>query len=267
MEFMIGADPELFMKKDNTPVSAYNAVPGTKEQPHPVKNGAVQVDGMALEFNINPASSEEEFVYSINSVMGQLKEMVPDFEVVAEPVAHFGHEYIASQPEKAVELGCDPDFNAWEEGRVNEPPNVKAPFRTGAGHIHIGWTEGADKTEAIHMETCLTLVKQLDFFLALPSLFFDDGDGEQRRELYGKAGCFRPKSYGVEYRVLSNRWLENENLQRWVYRATMKAIDCLCNGRRLEKKWGDIQEIINTSDKEKALVIIEEEGLEVPYAS
>ncbi len=38
-------------------------IPDTaKEKPFPVTNGAVQVDGMALEYNIDPASTVEEFV-------------------------------------------------------------------------------------------------------------------------------------------------------------------------------------------------------------
>ncbi len=32
----------------------------------------------------------------------------------------------------------------------------------------------------------------------------------ERRGMYGKAGAFRPKPYGVEYRTLSNAWLSND---------------------------------------------------------
>src|SRR3546814_8173445 len=72
----IWCDPEIFMFKNGVPVSAHNAVPGTKYDPYKVKNGAVQVDGMALEFNIDPSHTEEEFVSSVQSVLATLKEMV-----------------------------------------------------------------------------------------------------------------------------------------------------------------------------------------------
>lgn len=262
MQIMIGADPELFMKQNLEFVSAHGMVPGSKSEPFPVDNGAVQVDGMALEFNINPAKEEEEFVFNISSVMQQLKGMLPTFEIVAEPVAHFGFECIKAQPLEAVILGCDPDFNAWLGGEENPTPDGDKPFRTGAGHIHIGWTDNEDIHDLMHVEACMSIVRQLDFYLGLPSLLFD-GD-PTRREMYGAAGCFRPKPYGVEYRVLSNRWLSTEELQRWVYSNTMKAIDSLQNGNNLAEIYGDIQEVINTSDVQAATELIKLIDIEIP---
>jgi hypothetical protein len=49
--------------------------------------------------------------------------------------------------------------------------------------------------------------------------------------MYGAAGAFRPKPYGVEYRVLSNAWLQSEELMAWVYRTTTKAITDLFEGK------------------------------------
>ena len=51
----VGADPELFVKKGRSFQSAYGMIPGTKQKPKKVIKGAVQVDGMALEFNIDRA--------------------------------------------------------------------------------------------------------------------------------------------------------------------------------------------------------------------
>lgn len=53
-KFTIGCDPEIFVKKNGRPVSAFGLVQGTKESPQKTKFGAVQVDGMALEINTNP---------------------------------------------------------------------------------------------------------------------------------------------------------------------------------------------------------------------
>src|SRR5690606_38268474 len=111
-----------------------------KRNPFKVERGAVQVDGMALEFNIEPAASDDEFYLNMTTVMDILKGMVPDHEFALVPVAEFGKEYIDSQPPEAKELGCDPDFDAWT-GHVNEKPNVDLPFRTASGHVHIGWTK------------------------------------------------------------------------------------------------------------------------------
>lgn len=259
MNILIGADPELFGKRDGQYVSAYNLIPGDKEQPHPVDNGAVQVDGMAFEFNINPADTEDGFIFNLQSVMAQLRAMVPEYEVVADPVAKFTEEYLQTQDPKALELGCDPDFNAWT-GEMNKKPDMKRPMRTAAGHVHIGFVDTVHDEDR-HFDICSMIVQQLDFYLGLPSLLFDHD--QERREMYGQAGAFRPKSYGVEYRVLSNHWLRDEQLMRWVYRASHEAMRTVRQDR-LADKYGDIQAIINQGDIASALRIVENEGLMVP---
>ncbi len=262
MEFLLGSDPEVFVTQAGKFLSAFGLIPGTKEEPHPVDNGAVQVDGMALEFNINPSTNESEFLFNIESVLSQMKAMVPDYEVVAAPVADFDEFYLQMQPEEALELGCGADYNAWQQGERNPKPDASVNFRTGAGHVHIGWGEGMGEDDPRHMEYCCRIARQLDFFLGLPSLLFDDDT--RRRELYGCAGAFRPKSYGLEYRVLSNKWLDSPDLIKWVYRAVDAALQSFEQGNLLEERWGDIAHIINNSDVEAAKAIIEQEGLEVP---
>jgi len=93
------------------------------------------------------------------------------------------------------------------------------------------------------------------------SLFYDDET--QRREMYGKAGACRYKSYGVEYRTLSNAWLKSEALMRWVFRNAVKGVQEIMNGNSLVAKYGDIQHIINNSDVKAARAIIKKEKLEV----
>ena len=262
MQFLIGCDPEVFVKKNGTFLSAFGLIKGDKKNPFPVRNGAVQVDGMALEFNIDPAHNEDQFAFSVQDVLNQMKAMVPGYDVVAVPVAKFTDDYLKTQPKEALELGCDPDYNAWT-GAVNNKPDGNRPMRTASGHVHIGWTNGADINDGQHRGMGEAAVKQLDFFLGLPSLMYD-ADME-RREMYGKAGCCRFKSYGVEYRTLSNAWLNSEKLTRWVYRSAIAGMDRLNKGDALFAKYGDIQEIINTSDKKEAMKIIKKEGIEVCY--
>lgn len=263
MNLTIGADPELFAKQNGIYVSGHGLVPGDKANPHPVLNGAVQVDGMALEFNIDPANDEDGFVFNLQSVMQQLRDMVPDHEIVADPVAHFTPEYMEEQPDEAKELGCDPDFNAWQNGRINPKPDNKKPMRTGAGHVHLGFAQDADITDEGFISQCCAIIRQLDFYLGLPSLLFDTD--VERRSMYGQAGAYRAKPYGVEYRVLSNRWLSDEKLMRWVFSNTQQAVDALRSGRNLTKEFGDIQTIINTSRVEDAIEIIEAAGIPTPH--
>lgn len=255
MKILIGSDPEVFVKKDGKFVSAYGLVEGDKVHPQRVERGAVQVDGMALEFNTDPAESCEEFVTNVFHVMKQLGDMVPEYELSCSPVAEFGKEYIAAQPDKAKELGCDPDWNAWT-GEINTKPDEDLPFRTGAGHVHIGWTEGADVDDPVHRRACETLVKQLDLYLGVPSVLYDNS--VDRRAMYGAAGAYRPKSYGVEYRTLSNKWLENADLVKWVYNNTLQAVENMLSGNRLNVSgMADVVEnAINTSNVEEVEKLI-----------
>lgn len=260
-QILVGCDPEVFVKKNGVFQSAWNLIKGDKKNPQPVRRGAVQVDGMALEFNIDPAATEDEFCINVQDVFAQLKAMVPEFEVVAVPVAHFTEEYMKKQPAASLELGCDPDYNGWT-GEVNIKPNGQRPMRTASGHVHIGWTNVDDPMSEAHLFQANMAVRQLDFFLGLPSLEYDKDT--ERREMYGKAGCCRYKKYGVEYRTLSNAWLRSEKLMRWVHRATVRGIQELMNGNDLAEKYGDVQEIINSSDLKAARKIIKAAGLEVP---
>lgn len=260
-KILIGADPEFFVKQGGKFISAFGLVNGTKEAPHIVQKGAVQVDGMALEFNIEPAATWKEWRDNLNAVLGQLRDMVPsNHEFHFVPVAEFGKEYIDAQPEDAKKLGCTPDYNAYT-GEQNPTPNAEFPFRTASGHVHIGWTEDEDPYDPEHFEACRQLVKQLDVYLGLTSLIWDQD--KTRRELYGKAGAFRPKSYGVEYRTISNVWLADEESRRLVYALTRHAVEELMKGKRLYELFqeAELQRIINESDVKAAYKFLYWTGL------
>lgn len=271
MELLIGADPEVFVKKDGVFHSAHGLIEGDKKNPQKVEFGAVQVDGMALEFNIDPAKDQDQFIHNVQAVMLKLASMVPEYQLVIEPVAHFEKEILKACPPEALELGCDPDFNAYT-GEPNPRPDGTRNFRTGAGHIHIGWTQNMDINHPEHVEACRMLAKQLDVYLGIPSVILDPNT--ERRQLYGKAGCYRVKPYGMEYRVLSNFWLKNVQLQEWVYQNTRLAFDNLVAGKRmyetlevLYKKNNKVynpQTVINESDTKTADSLRKYYGIPMP---
>lgn len=226
-ELTFGCDPELFLRNKKTGefVSAHGVIPGSKKEPFKVKNGAVQVDGMAVEFNIDPVKTGEEFAFSVKSVLAQLSEMVgPNLELVAKPTVHFSDEVFAAQPPEALELGCEPDYNAYT-GEQNTPPNGAAKFRTGAGHIHIGWCEDVAIDDPEHVQVCRIVVQQLDYYLGVVSHQWDDD--KDRRQLYGAKGAYRVKPYGVEYRPLSNAWLNLPEIYSMIPELVQRAWDRL----------------------------------------
>lgn len=236
MQILLGADPELFLKRGDTFVSAEDArgplIPGTKREPFEVRGGAIQVDGVAAEFNINPAKDFKEFYGNMKSVIGGLRDRIkkidPELKLTAVPTATFDQRYFDSLPEHTKELGCEPDFSAYT-GEANPRPGTDKPFRTGSGHVHIGWTNGKDFTSKSHMIDCCLVAKELDKGLHYASLTWDKD--KKRQQLYGKPGSFRPKSYGMEYRPLSNAWLRDPELIRAVYLITMGTIRSLDSGK------------------------------------
>ncbi len=250
MKITIGCDPELFVTKDGQYRAAWGLIPGTKEKPFPVQNGAVQVDGCALEYNIDPVDNVEDFIKFNLSVQEQMKAMVPGYDFAIVPSCRFNGNHFRSLPEEAKELGCTPDFNAYtlEE---NDKPDNDTTMRAAGGHVHIGFVDPATNPDFLgqdHMIRCATLVKQLDSYLGLPSIIWDSD--KNRRKMYGMAGAFRPKPYGVEYRTLSNAWIKDPRLMKIVFNQTTKAVTDLIGGIRPSALVGEdyVRTLINSSN-------------------
>jgi len=223
--FKFGCDPELFvLNPDGEYVTAEGLIPGTKESPYKVDFGAVQVDGMAAEFNIDPVTNYSDFNRNITQVLAQLRAMLPrGYKLSAVPAVEFSEKAWGDAPDVAKILGCNPDFNAWT-GTINPPPNTEGNerLRTASGHLHFGWTEDAEVSDMEYVQNARDLVKQLDWYLGAWSVIKDPD--ARRRTLYGKAGACRFKDYGVEYRVLSNFWLSTGATRLQVWNRMQKAI-------------------------------------------
>lgn len=239
VRFLLGADPEVFVRKNGKPISAYGLIEGTKDSPKKTSNGAVQVDGMALEFNIDPVPYRDFDAFNLNitKTVRDLKEAAGDVSLLIEPVQVFGKEFMDEQPEKAKELGCDPDFNAYT-GEENPRPDGDRDFRTGAGHVHIGWGADIPVENPEHFEICAGFVKACDATVGLYMTYIDRDP--RRRELYGKAGAFRVKPYGVEYRTPSNVWIKNKARRKMMHAMLGVAIDLHSQGLTIEKMTGGL---------------------------
>lgn len=232
MDILIGADPELFVVKGRKLVSAHDLIPGTKAKPFAVEGGAIQVDGTAAEFNIDPAATKEDFTGRVTLVKKQLdarlKEIDPRYSLVSKPTRTYCKTTWDSIPESAKELGCDPDYNAYTGAENPRPDPAVEGFRSGGGHVHIGWGTGMDIGDPAHLMDCRMVVKVLDQTLFLMSSYWDKDN--KRREIYGKPGAFRPKHYGVEYRVLSNAWTKSPELCDLVFDITKFSVGLLESG-------------------------------------
>jgi hypothetical protein len=253
MSFKLGADPELFLKDASEAfVSVIGKIGGTKQNPMPLPLGegfCVQEDNVALEYNIPACGSKGQLVHNIEGIMKFLSDHVNTMGL------HFAKESAAIFPEeqlkdpRAMEFGCDPDYDAWRDGDVNMKPKANDwRLRSCGGHIHIG-----HKFKKI--DDLITFIKYMDLYLAVPSTIMDTGD--MRKQLYGKAGAFRVKPYGGEYRVLSNYWTLDRKLIEWVWDATSLAMDSWQNKKvDVDTEKEAILAAINDNNKEAARMLI-----------
>jgi len=244
--FLLGCDPEVFIvDATGKIVSAHDKLPGTKRKPFKVPGGAIQVDGVAGEFNIDPAASFEEWNDNIVKVWAALDALLPEgYSSVAVASTQFSPEDWSHIPPRAKALGCEPDFNAWTN-RTNKKVKPEDGFRTCGGHVHFGWQGPACAIDAAHHRAATTFVKHLDWHLGAWSVLVDKD--VQRRSLYGAAGCHRLKPYGVEYRTLSNFWIATEELRLEVWNRSMRAAASLVD-RPFERSSEELIRTINESD-------------------
>lgn len=249
-KFTIGADPEVFLYRDGVPISANGIIPGTKESPYPVKGGAVQLDGLAAEFNITPTPIQDfkSFNVNIDTVMRQieLRAAKAGAEIQIVPSTLFDMDYLAAQDPDTLILGCDPDYCAYT-GKPNPRPDGSSGLRTAAGHIHIGWGSGIPVDHPDHIQICCDFVKLLDCTVGLAMTVLDSDP--LRREMYGKAGAFRPKPYGVEYRTPSNVWLKTNETRRVIHTLANRAVEYASRGHSIKTLYyisnEALQDIIN----------------------
>lgn len=241
MVVTIGSDPEVFVSKGKKIVPGCGKIGGTKREPFFLEEGYYcQEDNVLAEFNIPPASSLEEWVNNIDHGKALLQQRLSKANLSFTVKASHIFKAVDIEPyPKAFEFGCDPDINAWTMGD-NVFESHDTLLRTAGGHIHIGGDEIDDPWQ---------LIRAMDLFLGVPSIILDKDS--RRKKLYGKAGAFRFQPWGVEYRVLSNFWLNDPVLVKWAYNATRKAIE-FHKSNKLETQSYDgkvIQTGINQSNR------------------
>jgi len=249
-KFSLGADPEFFvMDKQGNVKSIIGKLGGTKECPKYItdtKEGfAVQEDNVAAEYNIPATHKKAHFFGNIKFPQDAIRTILgtDNFSISHESAISFPTQEL-NTPESWI-FGCEPDYDAWNMCVNTKPTAADKNLRTAGGHVHVGVP--LDNTEEM-----VELVRAMDLHLGVWSVIADK-NGTKRRELYGKAGAFRPKPYGLEYRVLSNFWIFNEDHCNSVWDLTERSIAFVKEKKTLDKQLSkQIQHCINTGDKDVA---------------
>lgn len=257
----IGADPELFVSDTNVPTSAIGLLGGSKYEPRMIKGYGVQEDNVLAEFSMPPVTvtgkDGADSVNFSNAVLQGIEVIESELKDRGlKATKHSSHKYtpeaLKGYGPAALEFGCDPDRSAYTAD-WNPTPDATSTLRTAGGHIHVGYNQEVLGDDSV----ARMIVKAMDLYLGVPSVLIDPDN--QRRELYGKAGAYRIKPYGLEYRSLSNFWIHSNELRTWAFKQTLLA---LANAEGINMLIGiigedAIQDCINTGNKELARHIIE----------
>ncbi len=256
---LLGADPELFLYSEEKAkfIPVCGLVGGTKDEPLPIVEDqpmfAVQEDNVALEFTIPPVNNKKDWISHINFVKNYISNTVLNpmgLLPIYSGAARFEVEDL--QTDAAKHMGCSESYDAWTHA-IHEVNRDDETLRTTGFHVHVGYDNPGP-------ENSIDIIRALDLFLGVPSVLIDPDT--ERRKMYGKAGDYRFKQYGVEFRVLSGYFLMSDELLDWVYENTMKAIEFVNIGGIITDP-DRIIECINTCNKDLAKQIIEDYKIEV----
>jgi hypothetical protein len=272
-QVLIGADPECFLQKVATNkegirhwehLPAFGLFGGDKEKPNKMKDlpegYAYLEDNAALEFNIPPQPTAELFCDAIDTAKGYLRNnlLVPKaYEWSHENTIKLTPKY--QKDPRGQRVGCSPDHDAYlNEGAQREPftGDSLGNQRYAGGHIHLAYNVGVIPP--------FVAARFLDIYLTLPWMDFDRQ--LNRRPVYGKAGLFRPKSYGVEYRTPSNWWVFQPPRVQEVYagaalyfarRSYEPEYLGLLSEAYARFPWSDVQTTIQSEDREAARALVD----------
>lgn len=211
----LGFDIEFFVA-DNLSrkvVPVCGKVGGNKEFHRTIPRGArngdetvyqpweIHEDNVTLEVN-SPVFTEEKAMHDwISSLHSELNHDLYYSNVPVhlaswhcQSTTAFPMDALTKAGPKALEIGCDPDYCAY-----NDPPNLPRKIdmdgfargeRYNGAHVHVGYSNHNQIPPHY-------IVRMLDM-IALANGCFRD---KLRGKVYGP-GLFRPKPYGVEYRSL-----------------------------------------------------------------
>lgn len=214
MKITLGDDPEFHIKSNETGkvVSSIPIIKRDKNNPITFKGGVkFYSDNVLAEIAHPPVESSEDGVNLFRQIFGTIQDFLGlKYSLLPQASAYYDKDQLTDP--KAIEVGCNPNYNAYVEAENPKVQFGKSGLRTGSFHIHLGHPELKslyDKGD---------FVKLMDIYLGCASVIFDkDPTGPERRRFYGRAGEFRWTDYGIEYRVLGNYALRCPSLTKLVF--------------------------------------------------
>ena len=240
MSLTIGHDSEFGLMRDGQVLSALDHI-----TPHEDENGRYFPDNLNTEIAINPVTTLKDFHKKTEGLLNHVRDQ--GFDLLIEPVIHYPDAALTHP--LAYISGCNPDYSGYT-GSENEAPDfeVMDGTRSAGAHVHAG-DKDIDP---------FNFARWMDVYLGIPLLLREKPNN--RRQLYGTAGCLRVKPYGAEYRTLSNVWIDDPALREFVWEGTHKAVKQSKKHNLLDHDdlAGAVPHAINTHDTDLAQRLIDD---------
>lgn len=221
----IGTDPEFFLKKAGKIVGSEKYIPEDGLRGNASGYSAkVIVDGVQAELNPVGSFCRELLANQIGSGFLALREHFKatklKAKVVCSQTVEISKKEMDSLSDKSKQLGCTPSLNIYDaDASVGVADPSRLFKRSAGGHIHLGCLNGVPVKEAddifkkIYREQPERVVQMLDIVCGNTCVLLDrDNSNRERRQYYGRAGEYRLPNHGLEYRTLSNFWLNSYTL-------------------------------------------------------
>lgn len=259
LNFSMGGDPEVMVinKKTKSPVPSWVFTKGDKKNPAMfAPNLYAHVDNVALELTFTPASSYDRFITVASTILPSLHKFLGSAYSIR--LVPFTDDFDAATLEHpfASEFGCNPDFSAYTDP-ANGPREAVDVTKVGntrffGGHIHFGYNQKLSECPPFAM------ARFIDALITVPLIAHGKDRQGKRREVYGLAGLHRPKPYGVEYRTLSNFWLQDKVSTGFIARQYAYITRMVTSYRSTSSDlyhlidWAKVQKVINQELEKEA---------------
>ena len=213
---LVGHDAEFICRstETNEPVSMANFTQIT------LPSCVVYPDNVLLEMNADPTTLDD-FEGAINTSLNDLYTLLNEqglYTVIGQTSAHYPKDQLCDP--KAHVIGCEP-FSVCTMLGVNlSPPKYQDQWRFAGGHVHLAYDKNLVPTHY--------LIALLD-----KELKGSDVKDVRRDAFYGQPGAYREKSYGVEYRSLSNAWMNDVPSLIKSLRKVEAQVNAILNGESL----------------------------------
>lgn len=260
-------DPEVFIERDGKIVPGFEILPPKKKPGFANEGGGIfHEDGFQAEFSPHANACHETVAYSMSHAINSMMEHANSklhytdrsrYTISDATFVELTPELLSHGTDDQVALGCDTSENVWGHPAFMTDNAREFPYRMAGGHIHLG---KATDAKWFHSRA-ERIIRAMDVFLGVPSVALLAGmEDPRRRQFYGRAGEFRYQKHGLEYRVLSNAYLQHPSITHLVLNLARGAFRLGTTNWESQFKYDPelVRHIINDHDVTLAKKFVEE---------